>query len=44
VARENGKIRQKPEAEQGKREDVGEEYSASRGKYTAKRRIWGRIV
>jgi len=44
VARKGGETRQKPEIEQGRRESIGEEYGASRGKCTAKRRriIWGK--
>ena len=44
MARESDKIRQEPEAEQGRRKNIREEYGTPRGKCTAKRRIWGRIV
>jgi len=44
VVRKGGKTRQKPETEQGRRESIGEECSAPRGKCAAKRRriIWGK--
>jgi len=44
VAGKSGETRQKPKAEQGRRESIGEEYSVPRGKCTAKRRkiIWGK--
>jgi len=41
VARKSGEI---IEAEQSRVEDVGKEYGMPRGKYTAKGRIWGRII
>ena len=42
MARKGGETRQKPEIEQGRRESIGEECGASRGKCTAKGRriIW----
>jgi len=44
VVGKSGETRQKPKAEQGRRESIGEEYSASREKCIAKRRkiIWGK--
>jgi len=36
VARKSGKVRQESEAEQSRREDVGEEYGMPRGKCAAK--------
>ena len=44
MARKDGKTRQKPEIEQGKRESIGEECGVPRGKCAAKRRriIWGK--
>jgi len=44
VARKGNKIRQKPETKQGKGKDIGEKYSMPRGKCTAKRKIWKRII
>ena len=44
VARKDGKTKQKPEIEQGRRESIEEECGVPRGKCTAKRRriIWGK--
>ena len=44
MARKGSETRQKPETEQGRRESIGEEFGALRGKCTAKRRriIWGK--
>jgi len=44
VAGKSGETRQKPKAEQGRRESIGKEYGAPRGKCAAKRRkiIWGK--
>ena len=42
MAGKSSETRQKPKAEQGRRESIGEEYSVPRGKCAAKRRkiIW----
>ena len=44
MARKGSETRQKPEIEQGRRESIGEEFGALRGKCIAKRRriIWGK--
>jgi len=44
VAREGDKIRQEPEAEQDRREDVGEECGAPRGKCIVKGRFWRGVI
>ena len=44
MTRKGNKIRQKPETKQGKEKDIGKEYSIPRGKCTAKRKIWKRII
>ena len=44
MTRKGSETRQKPETEQSRRESIGEECSAPRGKCIAKRRriIWGK--
>ena len=44
MVRKSSKVRQEPETEQGRGEDVEEERGVPRRKCIAKRRIWRRIV